>query len=263
MPQGKPPIEKKEEAAKAVVPLVPETPPAEEKEIRVDSDLYTAIFSSVGGTVKYWEVKKYKDKIGKDVILLSKPGPMPALGIGSNTNFDLARINFGVSGGDLKLDENKKTGSIIFEYTKDDISIRRTYTFYNGSYKVDLTDETAGLPEYWITLGSGFGIFDNAAGYTHVGPALLKGATLEELKPGKLSEPKTFKDDLRWIAQEDKYFFAAIVPAGKVQEARAWTYEHTPVIAFKGMPGENKFVISMQGRKTMTTLKSSTSGSSI
>lgn len=243
VPQGKPPIEKKEEAAKAVAPLVPETPPVEEKEIRVDSDLYTAIFSSVGGTVKYWEVKKYKDKIGKDVILLSKPGPMPALGIGSNTNFDLARINFGVSGGDLKLDENKKTGSIIFEYTKDDISIRRTYTFYNGSYKVDLTDETAGLPEYWITLGSGFGIFDNAAGYTHVGPALLRGATLEELKPGKLSEPKTFKDDLRWIAQEDKYFFAAIVPAGKVQEARAWTYEHTPVIAFKGMSGENKFVI--------------------
>jgi YidC/Oxa1 family membrane protein insertase len=241
--QAKPPVEKKEEAAKAVAPLVPETTPAEEKEIRVDSDLYTAIFSSMGGTVKYWEVKKYKDKIGKDVILLSKPGPMPALGIGSNTNFDLARINFGVSGGDLKLDENMKTGSIVFEYAKDGISIRRTYTFYNGSYKVDLTDEAAGLPEYWITLGSSFGIFDNAAGYTHVGPALLKGTTLEELKPGNLKEPKMFKDDLRWIAQEDKYFFSAIVPVSKVEATRAWTYENTPLIAFKGTPGENKFII--------------------
>ncbi len=242
--QAKPLVEKKEEAAKSVgVPVVAVTPSAEEKDIRVDSDLYTAIFSSRGGTVKYWEVKKYKDKIGKDVILLSKPGPLASLGIGLNTNFDLSRVNFSVSGGDLKLDNNHKSGAIVFEYAKDGVSIRRSYTFYAGSYRVDLVDEVAGLPEYWLTLGSDFGIFDKEAGYTHVGPALLKGTTLEELKPGKLGEPKTFKDDLRWIAQEDKYFFAAIVPAGKVEEARAWTYEKSPVIAFKGKPGENKFYI--------------------
>jgi YidC/Oxa1 family membrane protein insertase len=241
--QAKPSVEKKEEAAKPAVPVVAETPSADEKEIRVENDLYTAIFSSRGGTARYWEVKKYKDKMGKDVILLPKPGPMPALGIGANTNFDLSRVNFSVSGGDLKLDENNKTGSIVFAYSKDGVSIRRSYTFYAGSYRVDLTDEATGLPEYWITLGSDFGIFDNAAGYTHVGPALLKGTTLEELKPGKLGEPKTFKDDLRWIAQEDKYFFSAIVPAGKVEEARAWTYNNSPVIAFKGTPGENKFYI--------------------
>jgi len=242
--QAKPPVEKKEEAAKPVAaPVVAETPAGEEKEIRVDSDLYTAIFSSRGGTIRYWVVKKYKDKIGKDVILLSKPGPLPALGVGANTNFDLSRVNFTVSGGDLRLDENNKKGSIVFAYSKDGVSIRRTYTFYSGSYRVDLSDETAGLSEYWLTLGSDFGVFENEAGYTHVGPALLKGTTLEELKPGKLGEPKTFKDDLRWIAQEDKYFFAAIVPAGKVEEARAWTYENSPVIAFKGKPGENKFYI--------------------
>ena len=244
---AKPPVEKAEkkgEAAKQVaVPLAVETPSSEEKEIRVENDLYMAVFSSKGGTVKYWEVKKFKDKIGKDVILLSKPGPLPALGIGANTNFDLSRINFNVSGGDLKLDENNKTGSIVFQYAKDDISIKRTYTFHAGSYGFDLKDETSGLPEYWITLGSDFGIFDKAAGYTHVGPALLKGTTLEEINPGKLKEPKPFKDELRWIAQEDKYFFAAIVPSGKMEEARAWTYDNSPVIGFKGKPGENKFSI--------------------
>ncbi len=244
--QPRPPAEKKEEAAKQAAPsapLVAETSPAEEKEIRIDTDFYTAVFSSRGATVKYWEVKKYKDKMNKDVILLATPGPMPALGIGANTNFDLARENFSTSGRDLKLDKNNKTGSIVFEYAKDGVSIRRTYTFYNDSYKVDLTDDAAGIAEYWITLGSGFGIFDKEGGYTHVGPALLKGTSLEELKPGSLKEPKTFKDDLRWIAQEDKYFFSAIVPAGKVEMARAWTYENTPVIALKGSTGENKFVI--------------------
>src|SRR5512139_1772113 len=84
--QPKPPAEKKEEAkqAKPSAPLVTETSPAEEKEIRVDGDLYTAIFSSKGATVKYWEIKRYKDKMAKDVVLLATPGPMPALGMGAD-----------------------------------------------------------------------------------------------------------------------------------------------------------------------------------
>ena len=234
--------EKKEEAAKAVpAPVAVQTPSAEEKEIKVENDLYRAVFSSLGGTVRYWEVKKFKDKIGKDVILLAKPGSLPALAVGSNTNFDLSRVNFSVSGGDLKLDGNNKSGTLVFEYAKDGVSVRRTYTFYADKYEFDLTDQVTGLPEYWITLGTDFGIFDQTAGYTHVGPALLKGTSLEELTPKNLKEPKTFKDGLRWIAQEDKYFFSAIVPLSQVEEARAWTYNGSSVIALKAKPGEAKF----------------------
>ncbi len=247
--QTKPPVTapaaKKEEAAKQAAPVgVPaQAAPLEEKEIKVENSVFSAVLTTRGGTVKYWELKKYKDKQGKDVVLLPKPGPLPALGIGANTNFDLSQVNFSVSGKDLNLDGNAKPGTIVFEYSKDGISVRRTYTFYPDTYKFDLSDQVSGLPSYWITLGSDFGTYEKEAGYTHLGPALLKGSSLEELTPKNLKEPKAFKGDLRWIAQEDKYFCSAIVPTGPMEEAKSWLYESSPAIAFQGKPGENKFFV--------------------
>jgi len=246
VPQSRPPAATKEEPLKTVTPpgvteTAPETTSTEEKEIRVENDLYAGVLTSRGGTIKYWEIKAYKDKMGKDVILLKKPGPLPALGIGSNTDFDLSSVNFTVSGGDLSLEGPGKSGSVVFEFYGDGRSVKRTYTFYSDSYVVDIADEVSGLSDYWITVGSDLGIYDREASYTHVGPVLLKGTDLEELKPKKLKEANTFKDSLKWIAQEDKYFFAALVPLTPVDEARAWVYRDSPVIAFKAKPAVNRF----------------------
>ena len=249
-PEVKPPqpvVEKKAEAPESVaIPVTPVTASASaaEKEIKVENDFYSAVLSSKGGTIKSWAIKAYKDKKGQDVILLKKPGVLPALSIGANNSFDLAEANFSVSGTDLRLDSSKSTGTVVFEYSQEGISVRRTYTFYADTYKVDINDEVAGLPEYWISLGSDFGIYEgDASSGTHIGPILLTGTDLKDLNPKKLKEPNIFKENLKWIAQEDKYFFSALVPATPVEEARAWTYKDSPVIAFKGKPGVNKFVL--------------------
>ena len=239
--------EKAETQAPEPIPVTPVTASsasAVEKEIRVENDFYSAVLSSKGGTVKSWAIKAYKDKKGQDVILLKKPGVLPALGLGANNSFDLAEANFSVSGTDLKLGSSKSSGTVVFEYSQEGISIRRTYTFYADTYKVDLSDEVAGLPEYWISLGSDFGIYENdASSGSHVGPILLTGTDLKDLNRDKLKEPNIFKENLKWIAQEDKYFFSALVPSTPVEEARAWAYKDSPVIAFKGKPGVNKFVL--------------------
>ncbi|UCE78681.1 MAG: membrane protein insertase YidC [Nitrospiraceae bacterium] len=215
-----------------------------DREIHVENDLYTAVLSSRGASVKYWSLKTYKDEQGDNVVLLRAPGEVPAVAIGSNKEFNLASVNFRVSGGDLVLDSANSSGSIRFDYAGDNFSVRRTYTFYANTYKVHLTDEVSGLPHYWITVGSDFGIFDKKAGYSHVGPAVLTGTDLEELKPNKLKEMKVFTENLKWIAQEDKYFFAALAPVETpVLEARAWTFEDSPIIAFKGTPDRNTFIL--------------------
>jgi YidC/Oxa1 family membrane protein insertase len=237
------PAAKKEEAP-VPVPVVPTPAPAEEKDIRVENSLFSAVLSSRGGTIKSWEIKRYKDKSGKDMVLLEKGAPVPALAIGSDTNFNLANANFSVAGGDLMLEGGTKPGSVVFEYAQNGIFVKRTYRFYPDSYKVALTDEVSGLSAYWITLGSDFGMYEKEEGkYSFVGPALLKGSDLEELKEKKLKEPQTFTGDLKWIAQEDKYFCAAIIPAGPVASARAWIHKDKPLIAFQGKPGVNKFYL--------------------
>lgn len=227
----------------ASAPSAP-APAADETTFRVENDLYTAVFTSRGGTIKSWSIKPYKDKAGGDVVLLKAPGAIPSLAIGPNLNFDLAQAVFNADGNDLKLDASKPTGSLTFAYAGDGLSVRRTYTFHHDSYRVDVTDEVSGMPEYWITLGSDFGIVDRQDESLHIGTVLLTGTDLEELKAKNLREnPAVFRTDLKWIAQEDKYFFSSLVPRSAVAEARSWIVADSPVIAFRAGEGKNSFVL--------------------
>jgi YidC/Oxa1 family membrane protein insertase len=237
------------------VEVAPVPSPEGERLITVDTDLYTATLSSVGGTVKSFKLKKYKDSEGKDVSLLDGQGTYPALGIGWKDDFSLSRENFHVTGEDLALDESRQTGSVSFEYAAQGYSIRRTYTFHNGSYLFDLKDETAGLPGYEITLGGDFGIFDRKQQrLSHTGPVLLKESDRIEIKPAKLKEPSVYAGDIKWIAQEDKYFCAAIVPASVPVEARVWKFQDSAVISLQGASGVNDLKV-YAGPKELDRLK--------
>jgi len=245
-----------EEKAKTL-PLEPPAPPitipgakgtpSEEKEIRVETELYSAVFTTRGATLQHYELKKYKDKEGKNVVLLKDPGIKPPLGIGSKDEFELTDVDFNVSasggGKDITLDKNNKADSLIFEYSGSGFSVKRVYTFHNDSYKVDIKDEVSGMPEYWITIGTDFGIYDNKDSATHIGPVLLKETDRLEFDTRKLNEVKSYRESLKWIAMEDKYFFASLVPLGIVEEARVWKMKDSPIIAFKGKPGTNSFVL--------------------
>ena len=228
-------------------PVVPST--TEEstpsKDIRIETQLYVAVFSSKGGTIKQFDLKAYKEKDGNPVSLLKVPGAYPPLGLGEKEDFSLSKVNFAVRGADLGL-RGSETGTLSFEYIQPPISIRRTYTFYADRYKFDLRDDIQGLPGYWITLGADFGMYDiKDSSAPHLGPVILKDTDRIELETKKLGEPKTYKDGIRWIAEEDKYFFSSIVPLDQPQviEAKAWKVQDSPLIALQMKPGANTFIV--------------------
>jgi YidC/Oxa1 family membrane protein insertase len=243
----------KEEVTKEPEPVmpaeisIPKGISSEEKEIRVETELYSAVFTTRGGTIKYYEIKSYKDKEGKNVVLLKNPGLKSSLGIGSKDDFDLSDVNFSVSASgvekDITLNKDNESGSLVFEYADSGFSVKRVYTFHNDSYRVDIKDEVSGLPDYWITIGTDFGIYNNKDTSTHIGPVLLKDTDRLEFNVKKLNEARSFKDGLKWIAQEDKYFFASLVPITKMNEAKVWKMKDSPVIAFRGRPGINSFIL--------------------
>lgn len=250
----KPPVttESKTETVTKEVPVVARTTAAVmetdlAKEIKVETDLYSATFTSRGGTIKSFTLKKYADKKGADVFLLKSPGMYAPLGLGSQDDFDLSKVAFKVTGSDLKLN-GSQSGSLTFEYVASQYSVKRIFTFYADRYSFDLRDEVAGLPEYWITLGSDFGTYAAEADSSpHKGPVILKDTNRIELTAKKLDEPKIYKDGLHWIAQEDKYFFSAIVPsqqmAQQVVEARAWKTQGAADVSLKVKSGTNNFTI--------------------
>jgi YidC/Oxa1 family membrane protein insertase len=242
----------------APVEAAPAPSPAaapEEKLVTVETELYRATLSSTGGTVKEWLLKKYKDQNGNDVSLLEGQGPYRALAVGFDDDFGVSDANFSVRGGDLNLRGEGNTGSVVFEYRARNYSIKRTYTFYSDKYLFDLTDEVTGLPSYEITLGGYFGIHNfKEDRLSHTGPVLLQGTDRREFKAKKLEAIEVYRDPLKWIAEEDKYFFAAIVPETPMQEARVWKAQDTAVIAFQGAAGENRMRL-YAGPKSLDRLK--------
>jgi YidC/Oxa1 family membrane protein insertase len=236
----------------------PESVPFEAKDIRVETALYSSIFTTRGATIKHYTLKAYKNKEGNDVALLNTPGILPPLSIGSKDTFNLSNVNFDVSasngGQDLLLDKNKNTGSLVFVYRGPGALVKRTFTFYNDEYKIDLKDEMSGFHDYWITLGTDFGIYDSKGLYTHVGPVILQHTDRIALKTNKLKEAEIYKEGIKWIAQEDKYFFSALVPTSSIEEARAWKMDNSAVIALRGKPGINSFIL-YAGPKKQETLE--------
>lgn len=262
-----PPAQKAKEApapmSKPTEPPLPSPSTAEksavtgataENTVKIDTDLYTATLSSRGGTLKSFQLKKYKDKDSLSIVLLKDRGAYPALGIGQKGDFSLSNQDFVLTGKDLRLSVGSPSGTVIFEYTGPQVSIKRTYTFHNESYRFDLKDEVKGITEYELALSSDFGISRRDES-VHAGPVLLMDADRIELTAkGLRKEAKAYTGNLKWIAQEDKYFFSAIVPGQKMLGARAWAFEDSEVISFKAESGVLNFMV-YAGPKDHESLK--------
>jgi YidC/Oxa1 family membrane protein insertase len=212
---------------------------APEKTIAVENAVYRLILSSNGAAVKQIELKDYKDKNGKPIVLKGDEAA-PALSLGSDEGLQLADAAFTVSGSDVKLSESKKSAEISFDYKSGDLKIRRTYTFSNADYAIAVKDEVSGKDSYLVTLGRNFGIFDKEDS-NHHGPVVLKDTDRKEFTAKDAKETKTFREGVKWIAQEDKYFASFIVPQGKFEEARIWSNNGDAVAGLKMKGGENSY----------------------
>ncbi|MBI5676530.1 MAG: membrane protein insertase YidC [Nitrospirae bacterium] len=203
-------------------------------DVTVETDLYKAVFSTKGAIVKSWQLKKYLDKAGMPVVLLKEPGSVPSLGIlfeSGDRNLP-QNIIYTASKDGLILSKNGiSTGEIVFDYTYQGISIKKKLAFYNDDYKIDLSIETLNAPSYMIVLGTNFGVFDKEQS-EHKGPVLLADSNRKEFD-GKLKETQLLTGYISWIAQEDKYFTAAIAPLTKVESAKVWKEGETAEIALK------------------------------
>ncbi len=231
------------ENEKAILPATPDD--GKEREITVETPLYKAVLSTRGATIKLWQLKKYLDDNGEEVFLQRPDRRVPALAIGFNDEFSLGRVNFALVNqiDSIVLNSADQKETITFVYHSGDLLVKRTYTFYGNDYRVDVKEMVQGRNNYWLTLGTGFGI-SGAGGYGgHTGPVILKDADRIEIKPDKLKTPEVYSEGLRWVAQEDKYFFASIVPL-KEATAKVYRADSSDVIVALNLPaGENSYIL--------------------
>ena len=195
-----------------------------EKEIRVETPLYSAVFSNKGATIKSFKLKKYRVNIEPD----SPPVELVKLKQDDNYFFSADFYNpqaanddravYKVDEDPINLVENSSPNDLTFEYSRPDgVSISQTFIFHPDRYDIGLTVAVANNSEYQAEGNIRANINNlptenKSSYYSFIGTALLIDGELEEIKQKKMKEDKYLSGRIEWVAYEDDYFMSAIIP---------------------------------------------------
>jgi len=198
-----------------------------EKEIRVETPLYTAIFSSRGAVLKSWSLKKYLDQIG------TKGRPIEMVSGKTWNEFPFRLALIGANGAEwvdipfdsdkevLTLSDKPEKGEIVFwGKTSEGILVKKTFVFYPQNYLIKINLEV--LPSSSSPQLKGVMISwvrkldpkkDVSSNLGFIGPAVCRDGKVKEIKLKNIdAEGESFSEGVKWIGYEDKYFLAAFLP---------------------------------------------------
>jgi len=205
---------------------------AEEVEKVIESELYRITLSSLGGTIKKWELKQYKktkeeaEALGEPIQLAYSKGKRLPLQVLFSERAEGIRL-YTLDRSPLKLDKNHPEASVkMISLDSSRKKIQKVLTFHYDRYLVDLSLEVEGAPkDYALSLGTNFGIqeWEKQRGKSAGAIALVDTEVFRD-SPGEMEEDvKVYQGRAKWIALQDKYFISALIP-GEGLELGAITF---------------------------------------
>lgn len=187
-------------------------------EIVVETDLLRIVLTDKGGRIKGVYMKKYRDKKGRLFNLVNEDpqGELPLylrLKYPSLTKIANEAI-YRVSKKSLVLSRDNPAESIAFSYTAPEgISITKNLTFHNDKYLMDIDIDIKGVDRYEVFWGPGLGTSkEKEDQYSYDGAAALINDKKLDFAPKKIAGRTAETGSIKWIALQNKYFLAALIP---------------------------------------------------
>jgi len=218
------------QATTALVPPAPEAEtvmenmnPPEEKDILVDTPLYSAIFSNKGASIKSFRLKKYwvtkePDSPNIELINLKDDKDSFWINFGNTSTFEDKKDFYRVSEESITLTDRSGPKDLTFSNLRSDgVAIDQTFRFYPDRYDIDILIEILNNSESRFE-GNIKACLKNLPSqkkkfsYSFTGAALLLDDELNEIKTKKMKEDKLLSGRIGWIAYEDDYFMSAVIP---------------------------------------------------
>ncbi len=214
---AKPPFDKR------AIPAVSEST-VSEKDVLVNTDLFEAVFSTRGGALKRWRLKKYKDKVENgnwvEMVVPGDRAQYPLSMSFSDPNLD------NLEGAQYQL-KSQTEDTVRFVYERKGTKIERTYLFKKESYEFSHTTriwapQSLMKGEVFIGFSEGIPTDEKTnilfAAYADVRNFIyrLPGKTHRQ-KVSDLKEDKEIKNTIQWGGIENRYFISALVNRSKVK----------------------------------------------
>lgn len=214
----------------AASPLAPPPPPPQvydrkPKEITVETELYTAIFSEDGGSIKSFILKEHKetnkpDSPGMQLVKTDAGQGAPlqfswGSVVGTQVLYDSNKENLKLSGevakGELRMTAQAANGLIV----------ERVYDFSNSSYMIGLSIKVKngssalvqGMPQLHLVNKHFLGVDSPAESFLFAGPAAYVNGELKEVVADDFKDgPKTLQGTIDWAGYEGNYFLCGLLP---------------------------------------------------
>jgi len=195
---------------------------APQKEIIVDTDLYTAVFSTRGASLKSLTLKKYREENtpeSKKVTLENDPDPNLYSFSTTATGFNLPdNTLFSADADGFKI-ENNGTRQLTFNYISGQgYTVRKIYTFSSGVYGIKLETQVfnnsaaplVGAIQHILTYPAQPKVKNNR--FDTAGSYLFSDNSLQSNKIKDISSAsKRYDKTIEWAGFADKYFLTAIL----------------------------------------------------
>lgn len=194
------------------------------RDITVDTPLYTAVFSTRGGSLRSLKLKKYRTETGANgvpVEMVSVTGnmdyPLTTGFAGSTVEID-PNVLFEADNEAVTLRDGGESKTLTFSWTyPGEVTIHKTYTFHGDAYLFDLDFAVTNLSE-GIIRQSGLLSWNQYAdpnreqdSYGFDGPVYYFKGKVDTLAVKKIKTPVSLGPDVSWGGYESKYFIASLI----------------------------------------------------
>jgi len=205
-------------------PLIVKTA-ATAQDVTVETDVYRAEFSAMGGALKKLTLKQYKDQVGpagKEIILINEGNQNLFTFSTEYPGFASSPIQYSVSSANLSLTGAEKKSIDFSLATPAGVHLIKRYTFNGSGYGIAL-DNIIQNRSASVQAGSLLTLLRNhsvkpkeeAGRFEVFGPAVLSESGLAFDPIADLAKAeKTYSKSVKWAAFGDKYFLDAVMAKG-------------------------------------------------
>ena len=195
---------------------------APQKDISVDTDLYSAVFSSRGASLKSLTLKNYREEnspTSKNVTLGNDADPNLYSFSTRASGFNLPDSTIFIPDTDGMKIEKNRSGQLTFNYVSGQgYTIRKVYTFSSGKYGIKLETQVfnnssaplVGAIQQIMTYPAEPKVKNNR--FDTAGSYLFSDNSLQSNKIKDVaSASKRYEKSILWSGFADKYFLNAIL----------------------------------------------------